>query len=241
MGGFAVAGDVSWGDVCGIAGVVLYVGSYFALQAGLIRGLGYVYAAVNTAAAVAVLLSLFEAFNLSSAIIQVIWIFIGVYGMSRYYVTRRGIRFTDEERVFLKVIAPGLERLDARRLLDLGRWKTALQGVELTEQDEVPSHVHFFLAGSAEVSISGRMVGQLGPTSAVGELEFLRERPATATVTVTRPSRIFSMEALVLRAHLERHPGVRAVLESRFGSQLGDKLSSTHQSLATIKVPLPLG
>ncbi len=88
-------GGVAWGDVCGIAGVVLYVGSYFALQAGLIKGQGYLYASVNTAAAALVLLSLVDAFNLSSAIIQAVWIVIGVGGMSRYYLQTSKLRFTD--------------------------------------------------------------------------------------------------------------------------------------------------
>lgn len=228
-------GGVSWGDVCGIAGVVLYVGSYFGLQAGLIKGSGYLYATINTVAAIFVLLSLVDAFNLSSAIIQAVWIVIGVFGMARYYILTHKIQFTDEEQVFLDVAAPGLEKLQSRRLLDLGRWKTVMSGVELTEQGELPDHVHFFLAGSADVTVNKRKVGALGPTSLVGEIAFLGGEPATATVKVRRPSRIFSLDAAELRAHLERDSAVRLVVEARFGSQLGAKLRSTNTALAAIQ------
>ena len=71
-------------DVAGIAGVGFYLGSYTALQLGMLRGDGYAYAILNAAAAALVLLSLKEAFNLSSAVIQVSWIVISLVGITRH-------------------------------------------------------------------------------------------------------------------------------------------------------------
>ena len=60
---------LGWSDILGLVGVFLYIGSYFGLQAGFIKGQGYLYAGLNASAATCVLLSLVQSFNLSSAII----------------------------------------------------------------------------------------------------------------------------------------------------------------------------
>ena len=60
-------------DIAGIFGVGFYLGSYASLQLGFLKGDGYAYAILNALAAGLVLLSLKEAFNLSSAVIQVSW------------------------------------------------------------------------------------------------------------------------------------------------------------------------
>ena len=56
-------------DLAGIAGVAFYLGSYFALQAGFIRGSGYLYAVLNLAASSLVLVSLFNSFNVLSDLV----------------------------------------------------------------------------------------------------------------------------------------------------------------------------
>lgn len=56
-------------DWAGFVGLAAYLGSYAALQLGFLNGQGYPYALLNTLAAACVLLSLIEAFNLSSALI----------------------------------------------------------------------------------------------------------------------------------------------------------------------------
>lgn len=145
-------GGIPWSDFLGIVGVFLYIGSYFGLQAGMIRGQGYLYAILNTVAAGCVLLSLLEHFNLSSAVIQVTYIGISVFGMVRFYILTRLIRFTDEERVFLDVVAPNLVKFQARQLLDLGIWRSEAPDTRLTEEGKALPYLHFLLEGAADVT-----------------------------------------------------------------------------------------
>jgi 2-polyprenyl-3-methyl-5-hydroxy-6-metoxy-1,4-benzoquinol methylase len=67
-----------------------------------------------------VLLSLKEAFNLSSAVIQISWIVISLVGITRHYILTHRARFTDEEKAFVEQALPAMEKLKACRLLDLG-------------------------------------------------------------------------------------------------------------------------
>lgn len=75
--------DLSMAQVSGLAGVMLYLGAYFAYQAGWMHGRARLYAMLNIAAPVLVLFSLWESFNLAATMIQVSWIAISLVGILR--------------------------------------------------------------------------------------------------------------------------------------------------------------
>ena len=63
--------------VCGVAGALLYLTSFAAVQSGRMRGDGVAYALVNTVAALLVLSSLSVSFNAGAFIIQTSFATIG--------------------------------------------------------------------------------------------------------------------------------------------------------------------
>jgi len=75
-------------EVLGLAGVVFYLGSYAALQLDLINAKGFAYPTLNFLAASFVLLSLLENYNFPSLLIQISWITISLYGISKLALTR---------------------------------------------------------------------------------------------------------------------------------------------------------
>ena len=66
----------------GILGFLTYMASFALLQARVIDGNGTTYCVMNILAASLVLVSLADAFNLASLLIQVSWITIGLTGLS---------------------------------------------------------------------------------------------------------------------------------------------------------------
>lgn len=75
-------------DIIGLLGVVFYVASYSALQFGKLDGNSINYCILNGAAATLVLVSLSKDFNLASAIIQIVWITVSIFGLYRYWKNR---------------------------------------------------------------------------------------------------------------------------------------------------------
>lgn len=75
-------------QIVGTIGFLTYMGSYAALQAGWLQGSGTGYTLANLLAALLVLVSLSETFNLPSALIQISWVLISLYGLAR--IARRG-------------------------------------------------------------------------------------------------------------------------------------------------------
>lgn len=223
-------------DVAGILGVCFYLGSYAALQLGLLRGDGYAYAILNATAAALVLLSLKEAFNLSSAVIQISWIVISLIGITRHYVLTHRTRFTEEEKTFIDNALPGMEKLKARRLLDLGTWVDMVAGTVLTEAGEPVSHLFYLAKGTAEVISEGATVATVKDNSLVGELTVLSGDPATGTVLLTEPSRCLMIPSGTLRKLLERDTDIRRQIDACFAGQMREKLIRTNQTLSAHRV-----
>jgi len=221
-----------WSHFLGLAGVVVYIAAYFALQAGLIKGQGYSYAGLNTVAAVLVLISLAESFNLPSAIIQVTYIAISVLGMIRFYLLTRQIRFSAEEMGVLDMALLDVPQLECRRFLDLGTWQDQPRGAVLTEEGEPVRSLYFLVRGQASVDVGGKTVVQLEPPSLIGEMSVVMRMPASATVTVTEPARLLCIEAGVLDNFLARNPIVRHALDSHIARHIGANLRRNNAVLS---------
>ena len=101
----------------GTLGVILYLGAYGALQAGLIRGSSLTYTLLNLCAAASVLFSLMETWNLYSALIQGFWIAISIMGIGRRLWLRSRRSFDDETMAFLRLHLPTLPLFEAHRLM----------------------------------------------------------------------------------------------------------------------------
>ena len=68
---------------CGVAGSIIYVGGFALVQSGRMCGNGTGYSISKIIAALLVLLSLLHAFNLGAFLIQVGFIYFGVWGLMR--------------------------------------------------------------------------------------------------------------------------------------------------------------
>lgn len=74
--------DLNSLQLIGLAGFVLYIYAFSAVQFGWLNGNSAIYSLVNVAAATCVAISLFADFNLASALIQGSWIVIGLTGLA---------------------------------------------------------------------------------------------------------------------------------------------------------------
>ncbi len=224
-------GDFSHYDLIGILGVALYLGSYAALQFGLMRGRGYAYAAVNAAAAGCVLLSLVQDFNLSSALIQVSWITISIIGISRLYLLSRRVRFNAEEAAFLQSKLPRLVKHEARRLLDIGHWANCEAGTVLIREGECVPYLVYLVAGEATVAMNGHVIAASPAGAFLGELTCLTGEPATATVTAAGPARCLMIEAAALRRLIANEDDIRQAIDETFAGDARDKLIMANRAL----------
>lgn len=185
--------DFTLYSLTGIFGAALYLGAYGALQIGVLRGSSILYTVLNLAAALAVLISLGEAFNLSSAIIQTSWVVLSIIGLGRRAVLHYMAQFNPEEKGLLAGHFPALPPTQARRLLQLGSWRDLPAGAVLARQGEPVGALIYLNSGAARVTAHGRVVARLGPGDLIGEFTVMHGGAATATVETTDATRVFSL------------------------------------------------
>lgn len=70
-------------QIVGVIGFLVYICAFGAVQFGQLDGNSATYSACNVLAASLVGLSLLAEFNLSSALIQISWVSIGLIGLAR--------------------------------------------------------------------------------------------------------------------------------------------------------------
>ena len=84
-------------DFIGNIGVALIIGSFLLLQMGKIEVRSVGYSFINALGALLILASLVTSFNYSVLIIEVFWLFISLYGIYRWFVTKSESLSADEE------------------------------------------------------------------------------------------------------------------------------------------------
>jgi len=72
-------------EIIGVIGAMLYLYSYASVQLKRAYARTFEYSALNFLAALFVLISLTSYWNLASAIIQISWILISLYGLFKCY------------------------------------------------------------------------------------------------------------------------------------------------------------
>jgi hypothetical protein len=70
-------------DFIGIAGVACVIGAYFLLQLEKVRGDSFSYLMLNLVGAILLIISLLVTFNLASFIIELCWLAISLFGLSK--------------------------------------------------------------------------------------------------------------------------------------------------------------
>jgi hypothetical protein len=75
-------------DFIGSIGVAIVIFTYFLLQIGKLRSDGLWYSLLNSIGAAFITLSLIFSFNLAAFVVEVLWVFISLFGVGRYFYTR---------------------------------------------------------------------------------------------------------------------------------------------------------
>ncbi len=223
-----IPGGMTMHGLVGIVGVALYITAYGLLQAGVLRGASYSYAAMNLVGASLVLVSLAHTWNLASALIQIAWILISLAGIVRIFLLNHRIRFNAEEAALVEDALADMPRPLARRLLDRGLWMDGGAGLALTEESAPVDRLHYLAGGAAEVIVGGRPVARL-ERGFVGEMNVLQGGPASATVRLTEPSRLFTVSGEALRRMAATDGEFRLHLEQRLHEATRRKLMEANR------------
>ena len=111
------------------------------------------------------------------------------------------------------------------KLLRLGKWLEAKEGQALTIESEPLDSVMLIYKGLLSVETGGREIGQMKGGSLVGEVSYVTEGKATATVRALQRTRYLAWSKRDMRRLLSRNPNMRSAMETVFSRELSKKLA----------------
>jgi CRP/FNR family transcriptional regulator, cyclic AMP receptor protein len=124
---------------------------------------------------------------------------------------------TDEKLELLKR-TPLLAGLGRRDIEEVGRLADEVDlkaGHVLMRQGDPGREFFVVIDGEVSVERDGRHVANVGPGGFVGDIALVTERPRTATVTATVPSRFLVVGHREFHSLMDQYPSIRmSVLES---------------------------
>jgi hypothetical protein len=121
---------------------------------------------------------------------------------------------------FLDTLTPG----EFRRLVRIGEWRTAHEAVIIAREGEPLHRLAYVLDGAITAEKAGRSFPIPAPTF-IGEIAFLTDRPASATVTLAEGTRYVSFDSTRLRRLLLGAPALRIGLFAAINRDLADKVA----------------
>lgn len=151
-----------------------------------------------------------------------------VQAASRFMAARKA-RFTADEDRMLAGPLKGIPRAHARLFLDQGDWIAGDAGDTLIREGERERRLYYLASGRAEVLVKGQEVGSCLPGQLIGEGAILAKDAPTATVRLTRSSRLWSAPGDALHSYLEAHDDVRHALEHCLTLSLREKLKASNR------------
>jgi hypothetical protein len=133
-----------------------------------------------------------------------------------------------KDRVFT-----GLDDPQIARLLIAGEFCDFAGGTTLAAENEALDRIFFVCSGRARVMIGGREVSHLEKGSFVGEVAFLTDKPATATVIAEGDMRALAFGRGELRQFFEKETEVAGLIYQLLGRELANKIKVSNRLLAT--------
>ena len=163
---------------------------------------------------------------------DVVFIAINLYQLARLVQDRLSLRLPEEDRDLLRKALTGLDDAKIARLLGAGALCDLPAGTTLAEENQALDKLYFLCAGRVAVTIAGRAVSQLEEGNFVGEVAFLTERPATATVITATPVRALAFDRDTLVHFFKNETEVAGLIYQLIGRELAHKIKVSNTMIA---------
>ena len=134
------------------------------------------------------------------------------------------LRLPEADREALRGALTGFDDGQIARLLVAGRFKDIAKGTTLAEENKPLETLFFICAGHVKVTVAGREVAHLKKGNFVGEVAFLTQKPATATVVADDSVRALVFERAELSRFFRDEAVVAGLVYQLLGRELAHKI-----------------
>ena len=162
------------------------------------------------------------------------WLIMIVYG-------QRGTRFNDDEQELYETIFPDFTRLDFLKLLRAAVWQNMPTGQRLAVEGRTLEDLILIVRGAVKVSADKKELAAVRDGQFIGEMSYLTEQTASATVTATEPTRCLVWKKDRLRRVLQRNPSLKYGMVKVMGADMSKKLRRVGKTMDQSNLPNKAG
>lgn len=163
---------------------------------------------------------------------DLIFIAINLYQIYRLVKDRLSLRLPEADRDLLRGVLKGPDDAQIARLLHAGAFLDLAAGATLAEENRPLQKIYFICSGRVRVTISGREVSHLERGNFVGEVAFLTEMPATATVITEGEVRALAFDRARLKQFFDNDADVAGIIYQLLGRELAGKIKVSNKLLS---------
>lgn len=149
---------------------------------------------------------------------------VNIVQIALLILERRPVFLGEEELQLYRTIFRCMRPREFTKLLSIAEWRRAAAGERLLRQGESAPELMLIASGDGAVVIDDREVAKLADGQFVGEMGFLTNREASATVVVRTPTDYLAWPVAALRELLHESPALHQKLLGVLGSDLAEKL-----------------
>ena len=149
---------------------------------------------------------------------------VNVVQIGMLIMERRPVFLGEEELRLYQQLFRSLSPREFMKLVSIAEWKTANPQQELLKQHEPVSELALVSTGRARVVVDGRTIAEVSPGQFFGEMGFLTDQHASASVIASLPVHYLSWPANKLRSLFQDLPQLHVKVQGILGTDLVEKL-----------------
>lgn len=146
------------------------------------------------------------------------------------------LRLPESDRELLRSVFKGLDDAQIARLLLAGEFRDIASGTTLAEENRPLEEIFFICSGRVRVTIADRQVAHLERGRFVGEVAFLTQRPATATVIAEDDVRALAFETGKLNQFFRHEADVAGLIYQLLGRELANKIKISNTLISSASI-----
>ena len=151
---------------------------------------------------------------------------INVIRIALLFIENRSVNFSDEERELYQTVFRNFSPVEFMKLMNLGHWYKSVEGEILAIENEPLRDVKLIYNGEVAVERQSQEIASLRDGTFIGEMSYLQDSSATATVRTKRPTRYVAWPREDLRKLLKRNPTMDIAMSNLFQLDLARKLGA---------------
>lgn len=164
--------------------------------------------------------------------VPIIWnlffISLNFYHISRIIYGNRRIILNNKEQELYQMSFSQLNLIEFSKLIRMGEWKKADSDVILIKEDQPMEDLLMIYNGHVDILVKEnnfeKKINELKDGQFIGEMSFLSNHPAAATVKTVHPTEYVCWKQKSLKELMTRNPSLLFSLQAAMGTQITQAL-----------------